>query len=147
MLTNLPPSVSAATVALWYLWRCKIESYHKLLKCVGQQVESWQQETAEALARRLTVVAMSPVVVWHLARDPRPEADEFRRVLVRLSGRQMKRGRNRRNFTEPALLTGLGVLVPMLVLLEHYDLNKLRHVAHEALPDLFPLPSVRRESG
>jgi hypothetical protein len=146
LLTNLPQSVTAATVALWYLWRWKIESYHKLLKGAGQQVESWQQETAEALARRLTVVAMSAVVVWHLARDPRPEADEFRQVLVRLSGRQMKRGRNRRNFTEPALLVGLGVLVPMLALLEHYDLKKLRQVAQEALPDLFPLP-LRRESG
>ena len=147
LLTNLPQCVSAATVALWYLWRWKIESYHKLLKGAGQQVESWQQETAEALARRLTVVAMSAVVVWHLARDQRPQADEFRRVLVRLSGRQMKRGRNRRTFTEPALLVGLGVLVAMLALLEHYDLKKLRQVAHEALPDLFPLASLRCESG
>jgi hypothetical protein len=34
----------------------------------------------------------------------------------------------------------------MLALLEHYDLKKLRQVAQEALPDLFPLP-LRRESG
>src|SRR5439155_12692717 len=40
LLTNLPPSeADAATVALWYYWRWRIESYHKLLKGAGQQVE------------------------------------------------------------------------------------------------------------
>ena len=37
---------------------------------------------------------------------------------VRLSGRQMKRGKNARPFTEPALLAGLSVLLPMLDLVE-----------------------------
>jgi hypothetical protein len=43
-------------------------------------------------------------VVWQLARGETVEAAEVRRLLVRLSGRQMKWGVE---FTEPALLSGL----------------------------------------
>lgn len=138
LLTNLPPEVPAATVALWYYWRWRIESYHKLLKGAGQHLEAWQQETAAALARRLAVAAMAAVVVWNLARDESPEAGEMREVLVRLSGRQMKRGEGSRGFTEPALMAGLGVLVPMLLLLEHYDLREIRRLAKLTLPTLSP---------
>jgi hypothetical protein len=138
LLTNLPPGVAAATVALWYYWRWRTESYHKLLKGAGQHLESWQQESAAALARRLAVSAMAAVVVWQLARDASPEAGEMREVLVRLSGRQMKRGEGARGFTEPALMAGLGVLVPMLLLLEHHDLEELRRLARLTLPPLSP---------
>jgi len=136
LLCNLPPEVDAATVALWDYWRWRIESYHKLLKGAGQQAECWQQETASALARRLLVAAMAAVIAWQLARDPRPEAAEMRAVLIRLSGRQMKRGAGRRGFTEPALMAGLGVLFPMLHLLETHDLNDLRRLAEATLPGL-----------
>jgi hypothetical protein len=147
LLTNLPAEVSAATAALWYYWRWRIETYHKLLKGAGQEVEYWQQETAEALTRRLTVAAMAGVVVWHLARDERPEAAQLRDVLVALSGRQMKRGPKARSFTEPALLVGLGVLIPMLALLEHYDLPTLRDIATSALPLIRSVLPLRSESG
>lgn len=139
LLSNLGTDVDAATIALWYYWRWRIESYHKLLKGAGQQVEHWQQETPEALARRLAVAAMACVVVWQLAWDPRPQAAELRQVLVRLSGRQMKRGKDQRGFTEPALLAGLGVLLPMLFLLEHHSVDDLRRLAQAALPNLLPL--------
>jgi len=136
LLSNLPPQVKAGTVALWYYWRWRIETYHKLLKGAGQQLECWQQETAEALARRLTVSAMAAVVVWQLARDSRPEAQQMREVLVRLSGRQMKRGKKARGFSEPALLAGLGVLVPMLELLKTHDVTELNRLADLLLPRL-----------
>jgi hypothetical protein len=142
LLSNLPPSLDAATVALWYYWRWRIESYHKLLKGAGQQIEHWQQETAGALARRLAVAAMACVVVWRLARDERPEADAMRQMLVRLSGRQMRRGQGSPGFTEPALLAGLAVLVPMLLLLEQHELNDIRHLAHAVLPDLTRPPPL-----
>jgi hypothetical protein len=140
LLTNLPrggdDAVPAATVALWYYWRWRIESYHKLLKGAGQQAECWQQETAAALARRLTVASMAAVVVWKLARDRRPEAAEFRGVLVRLSGRQTRRGNGTRGFTEPALLAGLGVLLPMLELLRTHEVDDLRRLLDHSLPGL-----------
>lgn len=133
LLTNLPPEVSAATAALWYYWRWRIEGYHKLLKGAGQQVEHWQQET---LARRLTVASMAVVVAWRLARARGPEARELREVLVRLSGRQMRRGPRAPGFTVPALLAGLGVLAPMLELLRDHDLADLRRLAAAHLPRL-----------
>jgi hypothetical protein len=37
--TNLPPQVDAATIALWYYWRWRIESFFKLLKRAGQHAE------------------------------------------------------------------------------------------------------------
>ena len=125
-----------------------IESYHKLLKGAGQQVEQWQQESAAALARRLLVAAMACVVVWRLARDQRPQAAAMREVLVRLGGRQMRRGKDARGFTEPALLAGLGVLIPMLHLLETHDLDDLRRIARTAFPGLFPdATPAHRETG
>ena len=54
--------------------------------------------------------------MWQLAADPSPQAAEARALLVRLSGRQMKR---KRPFTEPALLAGLWVLLAMLDVLDH----------------------------
>jgi hypothetical protein len=60
----------------------------------------------------------------------------MREVLVRLSGRQMKRGRGARGFTEPALMAGLAILVPMLDLLAHCDLEQLRRLAQTTLPQL-----------
>ena len=150
ILTNLPAGgpagVDAATIALWYYWRWRIESYHKLLKGAGQQVECWQQESAGALIRRLLVAAMACVVVWKLARDARPEAAELRTALVGLSGRQIARGKDSRGFTEPALLAGLELLVRMLTLLERHDLNDLRRLTEAVLPNLLP-PAPRPPPG
>lgn len=123
LLTNLPPAVDTATVALWYYWRWRIESFFKLLKGAGQGIEQWQQETAAAVARRLLVAAMACVLVWQVERAATPEAISFRELLVRLSGRQMKYGRSH---TAPALLAGLHVYLAMLEVLEHYSLDELR---------------------
>jgi hypothetical protein len=142
LLTNLPDSVTAATVALWYYWRWRIESYHKLLKGAGQHIECWQQESAETLSRRLLVAAMSMVIVYRLAREDSPAAAGMRELLVRLSGRQMKRGKNARPFTEPALLAGLSVLLPMLDLLRQYSANELRRLAEETFQGLLSPPST-----
>jgi len=130
LLTNVAASVAPTeAVALWYYWRWRIESYHKLLKGAGQQAEAWRQESAGPFARRLLVTAMAAVVAWRVARDDRPEAEPLRDLLVRLSGRQADRARNKRGFTEPMLLAGLCVLVPMLVLLETTPLEEVRAAA------------------
>jgi hypothetical protein len=126
LLSNAAVEISAATLALWYYWRWRIESFFKLLKGAGQCVEQWQQENALALAKRLLVVSAACVVVWQLQIDPSAAAEELRGVLVRLSGRQMKWGHSS---SAPALLEGLWVLLAMLDLLDHYDLTKLRGLA------------------
>lgn len=43
LLTNVK-GTDAATLALWYYWRWKIESFFKLMKSAGHHLESWQQE-------------------------------------------------------------------------------------------------------
>jgi hypothetical protein len=126
LLTNLPAAVTTSQVALWYYWRWRIESFFKLLKSAGQELESWQQETGAAIARRLLVACMACVAVWQVARAPGAEAETLRSLLVRLSGRQMKYGVA---FTLPALLAGTWVLLSMLEVLEHHDLDELRRLA------------------
>jgi hypothetical protein len=126
LLTNAPKRTTAEHLARCYYWRWRIESFFKLLKSHGQQLEQWQQETGLAIARRLLVASMACVVVWQLQADETPLAMELKAVLIRLSGRQTKR---KRPHTAPALLAGLWVLLSMLALLEHYDLDELRRLA------------------
>lgn len=133
LLTNVAADVSAVTIADWYYWRWGIESYHKLLKAGGQQLESWQQETAEAIAKRLLIAAMVCVCAWQIQRQTTPEAVECQKLLVRLSGRQMKRTRP---ITTPALIAGLHLLLPMLQLLEQYTPDQLRRLAETSVPQL-----------
>jgi hypothetical protein len=130
--TNLV-GVSADTIALWYYWRWRVESYFKLLKSAGQQLEQWQQESAQTVAKRLLVAAQACMVVWALARSNAPEAESARRFLVRLSGRLMKRNKP---FTEPALLAGMWVLLAMLDTLEHYSIEEIKQMAGFILPSL-----------
>src|SRR5690606_23945683 len=102
-----------------------------------QEVEAWQQESGEAIARRLLVAAMACVVVWTLQRETSPQAEEAKKVLVRLSGRQMKR---KVTATAPALLAGYFVLLSITDLLEstHYNLEDLKSLATQSLPFLNP---------
>jgi hypothetical protein len=127
LLSNVSKAwASTEKLAFCYYWRWRIESFFKLMKSHGQQLEQWQQETGPAIARRLLVAAMACVVVWRLQADDSPEAAELKDILVRLSGRQTKR---KRPHTAPALLAGLWVLLSMLALLEHCDLDRLKHLA------------------
>lgn len=133
LLTNAPVSLATTQkLAYCYYWRWRIESFFKLLKSHGQHLESWQQETGLAIARRLLVASMACVVVWQLQSDESPPATELKTILIRLSGRQMKRTAPH---TAPALLAGLWVLLSMLELLEHVDLDRLKQLA-DALPYL-----------
>lgn len=127
LLSNVPREWAATEhLARCYYWRWRIESFFKLLKSHGQQLEQWQQHTGPAIARRLLIAAMACVVVWQLQADDSPKALEFKNVLVRLSGRQMKR---KRPHTAPALLAGLWVLLSMLSLLDHYPLDDIKRLA------------------
>jgi hypothetical protein len=65
-------------------------------------------------------------VVRRLARSTEPGAEEWRALLVRLSGRQMKWGQSS---TEPALLAGLWVLLAALDALERHSVEELRRLA------------------
>ncbi len=133
LVTNVGPEVSAAQVGQWYAWRWLIESFFKLLKSHGQQVEQWQQETGEAIAKRLAVTAMACVLVWKLVGDTSPPGRTMAKLLVRLSGRQMKRARP---VTAPAVLAGLEKLLAVLDVLEETTVEELRKLLHHLLAGL-----------
>ena len=90
--SNLGEEVTAETLALWYYWRWRIESFYKLLKRGGHHLEQWQQESVGAIGKRLLIASQACAIVWELSRSEEEEVCELRRVLVRLSGRLMKRG-------------------------------------------------------
>jgi len=130
LLTNLDEEVTASVIAEWYYWRWLIESYFKLCKSAGHHLEQWQQESAEAVAKRLLITAMASVVVWQLQRESSPDGEQLRQLLLRLSGRQVRRGQA----TAPALLAGMWVLLAMLDVLQHYELAELKQMARLMLP-------------
>jgi len=51
LLSNVK-DIDASPIALWYYWRWKIETFFKLMKSAGHQLEAWQQESALAIAKR-----------------------------------------------------------------------------------------------
>lgn len=147
LLTNVPGEVAAATVALWYYWRWKIESFFKLLKGAGQQVERWQQENGRFILKRLLIASMACVLAWRLAQSRAPQGDEARRAVMRLSGRQVEHGKG---FTLEGLVAGLWVLLAMADVLEETPAGRLRDLARFVLggssePPATPPP--RREPG
>jgi len=135
LLTNVPAAgANAATVGRWYAWRWRIETFHKLLKSSGMNAEEWQQETGGAFLRRLCVAVMACLTVWRLQRDDSEAAGVLRRVLVRLSGRQMRHGVES---TAPALLAGLEKLLAIDDLMQNESLEEILALARKVLPQLF----------
>ena len=138
--TNLPPSVKAAQVALWYYWRWRIESFHKLLKRAGQHIEQWQQTNAQRVARRLLVAAQACVIIWALMQASDEELHPLRHFLVRLSGQMMKPGVD---YTAPSLLAGFWNLLAMIDALDDHSVEEIRHLASLALA----MPGYHNEAG
>lgn len=124
LLTNVQESVPCSQLALWYCWRWQIESFFKLLKTQGFCLEDWQQETGEAIAKRLAVVCCACVTVWEMRHDT--EAEPLKMLLVRLSCRQMKHGLI---VTDSALLVGLWQFLSALELLRSYQPEQLYEMA------------------
>jgi hypothetical protein len=128
--TNVENEVKGEEIALWYYWRWRIESFFKLLKRGGQHLEQWQQESVEAIAKRMMIVAQVCVIVWSLAASKDEKAGEIREFLVRLSGRLMKRGVD---YTIPALLAGMWQFLTLIDVLEKYTTAELKEIAQEFL--------------
>jgi hypothetical protein len=131
LLSNLLPQVPAERLALWYYWRWRIESYFKLLKQAGHQLESWEQETGLAILKRVLIASHACALAWRVLRHSDEQVQHTAAFLVRLSGRQMKRTRP---LSAPAVLDGLYKLFAMLEVLEHYSVDQLKHFARTAFP-------------
>lgn len=136
LLTNVcVAEADAAEVGKWYYYRWRIESFFKLLKSHGQELEYWQQEGGLATAKRLLVAAMACVIVKQLEASKNEATAKFRRYLVQLSGRRMK---HNVEFTGPAMLAGYYVHLAMTQYLEEndIDINKLKSLENVALNEL-----------
>jgi hypothetical protein len=148
LLTNAPEEVKAATIALWYFWRWRIETFFKLLKSAGQEVEHWQQENGRFILKRLLVASMACVLTWRLAVSQAPQAEEARRVVMALSGRQVEYGKK---YTLEGLLAGMWVLLAMVGVLEQMPASRLKEMAHFVLGGstvpASAMPSPLREAG
>lgn len=94
---------SAEKLVDYYHARWQIESYFKLLKSAGHQMESWLQQSGEAFFKRLLIVAQSCVMIWRLMNDQRAQSQALKALLIRISGRNTKK---KQPFTAPALLAG-----------------------------------------
>lgn len=128
LLSNVM-EVNQETLATWYYWRWSIESWFKVLKSHGFQIEHWQQESGEAIFRRLIVSSMACVLTWKLYNDISPDAKQFKVFLIKLSGRLTKRSKP---ITHPALLAGLWVFMQLNEVLNTYsmaEINAYRKIA------------------
>ena len=128
LITNIvDKKVTTETLATWYYYRWKIESYFKLLKSSGFNLQEWQQVEPEALFKRLLVVSYSCILVWKIANDSSKNAQKIRKFLVTLSGKLMEWNKE---FTYPALLSGLENYIQIMDVLllfsreELFDMKK-----------------------
>jgi hypothetical protein len=140
LLSNVPAEVQAATIALWYCWRWKIESFYKLLKSAGQQLDHWQQENGRFILKRLLVASMACVLAWRLAHSQAPQAEEAREFVMRLSGRQVEHGKK---YTLEGLLAGMWVLLAMAAVLGEMPASRLLDMAKFVLSGS-PEPDMTR---
>ncbi len=124
--TNLEPEVDAQTIALWYYWRWRIESFFKLLKRAGQHAEQWQQENALRIARRLLVAAQACVLIWSLMQSEEKPDQALRDFLMDLSGRSSKPGVAA---TASALFAGMSNLLAIAAALDRYSLAEIQQMA------------------
>lgn len=122
LLSNANEEVSLQQLIRWYYYRWNIESYFKLLKSSGHHIESWQQKSPQATFRRLIIASYACTLVWKLAHTKDSKAKEFRELLVKLSGRQLDKGKE---YTYPSLLAGFWVFLSMVEFFNHYDYDTL----------------------
>jgi hypothetical protein len=135
LLSNVDEEVEAQTLALWYYWRWRIESYFKLLKEAGQQLESWGQESGAALFKRILIASQACATAWQLMRAEGEFADRTKAFLIRLSGRQMKR---KQPVTASALLAGMYALFAMNETLTQYSPEELAAFAQHIRSTMAP---------
>lgn len=123
LLSNVfDQDIDAASLANWYYYRWKIESYFKLLKSAGFNLEEWQQREPLALFKRLLIISNACVLVWKIANDNSLQAKTIRDFLIKLSGKQIQRGID---FTYPALLSGLENYLTTLDLLRQFSVEEI----------------------
>ena len=132
LLTNVPAALGdTATIARWYYFRWRIETYHKLLKGAGWQLESWLQRDGQGLLVKLMLALGACASIWALERHRDAASEAFKRLLMQLSGRQTKRNRP---ITTSGMLAGLWVLQCAVGPLCRHGPNELNAMLDTHLP-------------
>jgi len=132
LLTNAPEDLAdAATVALWYYFRWRVESLHKLIKSAGWQLESWLQRDGRRILIKLLIAFGAAASIWALERRSDAESKELQDLLMHLSGRQTKRTRR---VTTSGLLAGLWVLQAAVGPLARHGPDQLNAMLETHLP-------------
>ena len=91
-----------------------------------------------AVLKRLLVASMACAVVWSLQCDESAESQTFQTLLVRMSGKRLKRGRPP---TPGILLSGMFVLLRVFDFLTHHNfdlqkINQLKNTVAKLMPGL-----------
>jgi hypothetical protein len=142
LLTNVPASLaSTAMIALWYYFRWRIESLHKLLKSSGWQLEAWLQRKGERIMVKLLLALGACTSVWALERRSDAKSTAFKALLMQLSGRQTKRSRA---ITTSGLLAGLWVLQSAVGTLATYGTEQLNTMLENHLPLFAMKPLINK---
>lgn len=132
LLTNVAAELGdAGAVARWYYFRWRIESLHKLLKSAGWQLESWLQRDGERVLKKLLLALAACASIWALERRHDAESEEFKALLMQLSGRQTK---TRAPLTTSGMLAGLWVLQGAVGPLARHGPEKLNTMLQDHLP-------------
>jgi hypothetical protein len=132
LLSNVPRDLAdAATIALWYYFRWRIEDMHKLIKGAGWQLESWLQRDGRRILIKLLVAFGACVSIWALERKHDAASEEFKAFLMRLSGRQTKR---HRAITTGGMLAGLWVIQAAVEPLARHGPDGLNSMLRSHMP-------------
>jgi len=122
LISNLQEDVQTEKIALWYYYRWNIESYFKLLKSSGFNLEQWQQVEPSAIFKRLLISSHACLLVWQIENSNNENIKQIKKFLVKLSGRLIQRGKTS---TSPALLAGIWSFFSAMDIIELYDIDKL----------------------
>ena len=129
LLTNTPEDWgSTAEVVEWYYYRWRIENVFSLLKKSGWDVEAWQQETGEAILRKLLLALACCVRVWALHRRSDKSAMELKELLMSFSGRQTTK---KNPYTIPGLLAGFWIWQSVRNVIDHSDPEAINDLVDE----------------
>jgi len=121
LITNIS-DVPSTTIAQWYYYRWKIESFFKLLKSSGFFMESWQEQNPLGIFKKLLVTSFCSILVWKINNNCQKETIKFKEFLVRLSGRGLE---CKKKSTLPSILAGLWIFLQMMDTLKYYEKEKL----------------------
>jgi hypothetical protein len=133
LLTNLEDS--AEDVVSYYLLRWKVERIFWLAK-LGFRLETWHQESAERVGRRLLLVQLAAMAVYQLSQQTEPEALATIHRLALLGGWP---GRKTTPIGPTVLMRGVMIFIAAVQLCQQLGQRELFSMAKSLEPLLGPI--------